>query len=92
MIEISVNRLGSGLELAGHDLPERVLPAFVGKLADFCFNSLYEHAPWRSGFLAMSITKTVEGNTATVGPTANYALYFQKGQRLMTFTQLTHVA
>jgi hypothetical protein len=71
--------MGTTLLVIASLIPEEVLPAFVDALADFCFNSMYSKAPWRTGFLAMSITKTVEDNSATIKPTALYAPFVSLG-------------
>jgi hypothetical protein len=60
-------------------LPSDIIPDYISRLADVCFQSMYQNAPWRTGFLAMSITKEVSDNTAQVYPTASYAKYVAKG-------------
>ena len=72
-IQVSINRNNAVLQVLSSNLPEEIIPEFVDKLADACLTNVYSRAPWRSGFLAMSITKKVEGNIAQVGPTASYA-------------------
>lgn len=69
------------MQVIARNIPEEVLPAFVEKLADVCFSNVYLRAPWRSGFLAMSLTKTIQGNLATIGPTASYAPFVSLGTR-----------
>ncbi len=76
---VTVNERGTTLRIIASSIPEEVLPAFVDALADFCFNSIYLKAPWRTGFLAMSITKTVDCDSATIGPTALYAPFVSFG-------------
>ena len=56
-----------------------MLPQIVEETAEFTFQRMYFNAPWRTGNLAMSITKQVTGNKATVTPTADYAIYVIKG-------------
>jgi hypothetical protein len=60
-------------------LPGELLPAVVERLADICFESMYRGAPWRSGRLAMSIVKQVDGLSARVGPTVSYAKFVSEG-------------
>ena len=69
------------MQVLASDIPEEIIPEFVGKLADACLNNVYTRSPWRSGFLAMSVTKKVQGNMAQVGPTASYAPFVSFGTR-----------
>ena len=62
-------------------MPKEIVPEFVENLADACLDNAYKRAPWRSGFLAMSLTKKVDGNTAQVTPTASYAAFVSLGTR-----------
>lgn len=80
-IQVSINRQNAVLQVLARNLPEEIIPEFVDKLADACLTNIYSRAPWRSGFLAMSVTKKVEGNTAEVGPTASYASFVSLGTR-----------
>ncbi len=78
-ITITVNKTGLQLEVVAKELPDQLIPAFVEKLADYGFDCVYKRVPWRSGNLAMSITKEVDGNTAKIGPTVSYAPFVSLG-------------
>lgn len=78
-VTVTVNKQGIQLELIAQEIPEEILPAFIEKLADYVFSCLYRGAPWRSGKLAMSVTKTVEDSTARIGPTVSYAPFVSLG-------------
>lgn len=78
-ISVSISLSGLDLEVLAKSVPSEVLPAFVDRLAELCFQVMYRRAPWRSGFLAMSITKEVNGLTAKVGPTVPYAAFVSQG-------------
>ena len=80
-IRCRVTKINLNLEPLAQDLPGEIVPEFVEKLADACLDNAYKRAPWRSGFLAMSLTKNVDGNTAQVTPTASYAAFVSLGTR-----------
>jgi hypothetical protein len=80
-IKCSVTKINLILETLVQDLPGEIVPEFVEKLADAALDNAYKRAPWRSGFLAMSLTKKVDGNTAQVTPTASYAAFVSLGTR-----------
>ena len=75
----TISKTGVTLQVLASNIPEEIMPEFVDKLADACLDNTYKRAPWRTGFLAMSITKAVTGNTAQVGPTASYAPFVSLG-------------
>jgi hypothetical protein len=72
---------GVSLHVIAEKISGEIVPEFIEKLAEACLNNVYSRAPWRSGFLAMSVTKRVDGNTAQVGPTASYAKFVSLGTR-----------
>ena len=78
-IQVTVTKSGLDLSELADFISSELLPELAEQLADYCFQSMYRGAPWRSGFLAMSIIKSVEGNTAKVGPTASYAPFVSLG-------------
>ena len=80
-IRATISKTGVSLQVIARDMPEEIIPEFVEKIADACLNNVYRRAPWRSGFLAMSVTKKVEGNTAQVTPAAPYAPFVSLGTR-----------
>ena len=80
-IRCRVTKINLNLETLAQDLPGEIVPQFVEKLADAALDNAYRRAPWRSGFLAMSINKKVDGNTAQITPTAPYAKFVSLGTR-----------
>ena len=76
-----ISKTGVSLKAIAQDLPGEIIPEFIENLADACLDNAYKRAPWRSGFLAMSLTKKVDGNTAQVTPTASYAKFVSLGTR-----------
>ena len=65
-IRCSITKINLTLENLAQSMPKEIVPEFVENLADACLDNAYKRAPWRSGFLAMSLTKKVDGNTAQV--------------------------
>ncbi len=80
-IRCSITKINVTLENLAQSMPKEIVPEFVENLADACLDNAYKRAPWRSGFLAMSLTKKVDGNTAQVTPTASYAAFVSLGTR-----------
>jgi hypothetical protein len=82
-VQFSVTVASRGLNLVllaerfGGDVVQRV----VEETADFAFDRMYSNAPWRTGNLAMSITKQVGEGWASIKPLAPYAIYVEKGTR-----------
>ncbi len=80
-ISCRITKINVTLENLAQSMPKEIVPEFVEKLADACLDNAYKRAPWRSGFLAMSITKKIDGNSAQVIPTASYASFVSLGTR-----------
>ncbi len=78
-LQVKIRRRGIDLNVLPGKIRDVVVPGFVSAVADFAFERMYANAPWRSGFLAMSITKEVRKEGFTVKPTAKYAVYVEKG-------------
>lgn len=80
-LSVTVARRGVNLKFLAERFGSDVVQRIVEETADFAFNQMYSNAPWRTGNLAMSITKTVSEGSAAVKPLAPYALYVEKGTR-----------
>jgi hypothetical protein len=78
-LQVKVEQKGLSLDILASKISGSIVPGFVGALADFAFRRMYADAPWRSGFLAMSISKQVDHEGATIEPTAKYAAFVEKG-------------
>jgi HK97 gp10 family phage protein len=78
---VSVAQRGLDLNLFSKGFASKVVQPFVEATADFAFNQMYSNAPWRTGFLAMSITKKVSEGKAVIKPMAPYAIFVEKGTR-----------
>ncbi len=78
-LQVRIQRRGVDLNVLPGKIQNAVVPGFVSAVADFAFERMYANAPWRTGFLAMSITKEVRKDGFTVKPTTKYALYVEKG-------------
>ena len=76
---ISVARRGLNLDLFAKNFQGEVAQRIVEETADFAFEQMYSNAPWRSGFLAQSIKKTVSEGKVDIKPLASYAVFVEKG-------------
>ena len=76
---ISVARRGLNLDLFAKNFQGEVAQRIVEETADFAFEQMYSNAPWRSGFLAQSIKKTVSEGKVDIKPLAPYAVFVEKG-------------
>ena len=76
---ISVARRGLNLDLFAKNFQGEVAQRIVEETADFAFEHMYSNAPWRSGFLAQSIKKTVSEGKVDIKPLAPYAVFVEKG-------------
>jgi hypothetical protein len=76
---VTVARRGIDLKLFADQFNDQVTQPILEATVDFAFERMYENAPWRSGFLAQSIKKTVSEGQADVKPLASYAIYVEKG-------------
>jgi len=80
---ISVEVVRSGLQLdvlAGRVMPE-LRQKLIERLADVAWSSAFYEAPWKTGFLAQSLVKTVEPMKASISPLASYAVFVEEGTR-----------
>jgi hypothetical protein len=69
------------LKLLADRFGSDIIQPIVEATADFAFNQMYGNAPWRTGYLAMSIVKQVSEGSASIKPLAPYAIYVEKGTR-----------
>jgi hypothetical protein len=78
---MTIARHGISLNMAADKFADILMPNYIEKVSEFAFDEMYKNAPWRSGYLAMSITKEISGNQARVYPTAPYATIVARGSR-----------
>ena len=76
---VSVARRGIDLKLFADQFGDAVTQPILEETGDFAFDRMYENAPWRNGFLAQSIKKTVGEGRVDIKPLASYTLFVVKG-------------
>ena len=78
-LQVKFQRRGLDLQVVSSKLEKTIIPGFINAVADFAFTRMYQNSPWRTGFLAMSITKSVRKDGFSVKPTAPYSIFVEKG-------------
>jgi hypothetical protein len=78
-LQVRIQRRGTDLNIIPDKIGDAIVPGFVNALADFAFAAMYQNAPWRSGFLAMSISKEVHKDGFVIKPNVSYAAFVEKG-------------
>ena len=73
MFEVEVSSRGLELSVVADEYPVEVAQRFIERLADQTEAIMFFEAPWKSGKLAQSIVKQVNGLEASVGPIVSYA-------------------
>lgn len=79
MFEVEVSTRGLELSVVAGEFDEEVAQKFIERLAATTEGVMFFEAPWRSGRLAQSILKQVDGLEATIGPLVSYAGFVEKG-------------
>ena len=79
MFEIEVSRRGLDLYVVADTFSVEVAQKAIERLAAEAEAEMFFEAPWRSGKLAQSIVKQVDGLEASIGPLASYAYFVEKG-------------
>ena len=79
MFEVEVSSRGLELSVVSEEFPVEIAGKFIERLAEEAEAAMFFEAPWRSGKLAQSINRQVEGMSAKVGPLVPYAIYVELG-------------
>lgn len=78
-LQVKIQRQGVDLDILAGKLHDAFTVDFIAGLADFALERMLGYVPWRTGFLAGSITKEVNEGGFRVKPTAPYAVFVEKG-------------
>lgn len=79
VLEVEVFSRGLQLSVVSKEFPLEIAQKLVERLAQEAESFMFFEAPWRTGKLAQSINRQVEGLSAVVGPLASYAIYVETG-------------
>ncbi len=79
MFEVEVSSRGLELSTVADEFSVEVAQRFMERIAQETEAAMFFEAPWRTGKLAQSIIKEVDGLEASVGPVVSYAGYVEFG-------------
>ena len=79
MITVEVSMRGLQLDVLAEEVSGDLQQKLIERLADVAWSAAFFEAPWKTGYLAQSITKEVEAFRATISPLAQYAVFVEKG-------------
>ncbi len=79
MFEVEVSCRGLELSVVSERFPVEIASKLIERLAQETEAAMFFEAPWRSGKLAQSINRQVEGISAKVSPLVPYAMYVEMG-------------
>ncbi len=79
MFEVEVSCRGLELSVVSEQFPVEIAGKLIARLAEETEAAMFFEAPWRSGKLAQSINRQVDGMSATIGPLVPYAVYVEIG-------------
>lgn len=77
MFEVKVSCRGLELSVVSEEFPVEVAGKLIERLAEETEAAMFFEAPWRSGKLAQSIHRQVDGMSAKIGPLVPYAIYVE---------------
>jgi hypothetical protein len=79
VFEVEVSCRGLELSVVSERFPVEIASKLIERLAQETEAAMFFEAPWRSGKLAQSINRQVEGISAKVSPLVPYAMYVEMG-------------
>ena len=83
MLEVEVSSRGLELSTVADEFSVEVAQKFIERIAQETEAAMFFEAPWRTGKLAQSIIKQVDGLEVSVGPVVSYAGLLSLGLLLM---------
>ncbi len=79
MLEVEVSSRGLELSTVADEFSVELAQKFIERVAQEAEATMFFEAPWRTGKLAQSIVKEVDGLEASVGPVVSYAGFVEFG-------------
>jgi hypothetical protein len=80
-VEVEVSTRGLEFEETAKRLDPQLRGLLIERLAEIAYFEAFYGAPWKSGNLARSIVKEVEGDRAVIRVLARYGIYVAAGTK-----------